>query len=597
MGFQALQTCQTTPGMDLTGLYRSDDLAKAAKKQAAVEEICSTFGVSEPDLKAGLHKLERGNARPPDADDIKSAIYDIAMAFSNAGIVIAPPQQVPMVADAKGACHEAGCNAAAISQRVGQRSGTGSPGMSAPGSPSAFGPVSADPSASYDPASNDIVSGNADPESQAMETLRYQLQVLGIPPEQIDKVLSLLVQSQQQANASENNSGTDTGSDDGQYATDEGQYPYYGSPVSYDPPRAQMPWQAQWQAPGQPDADAMNTDEGAFSAGFQSQDWTDRSQSFLNTQNLGQLNSASQLASPQSSADTYVFRDPTLDAEIARREATDPAGAQALRELANQPVAKWVNGDPNDGQIIKQYMDDAEAAGKKGLVTMYDIPGRDLNNYSAGGASSNGEYLANVDAVAQSIGNRKAEVILEPDALMDSTRIGPDAGSARRQLMSQAVDRLTAQPNTTVSIAAGSPGYASPSQVADLLIEAGIGKARNFSVGESGFIAPDKLMAYGDSIVSELAKRGVTGVHYSVETARSGVETHGEGSAAWAEADGAASGIRPTSDQAIIKNPNVSSFNWVKLPWQADGRIAAAGSLIPDYAISLIKNAHANGVW
>ena len=180
---------------------------------------------------------------------------------------------------------------------------------------------------------------------------------------------------------------------------------------------------------------------------------------------------------------------------------------------------------------------------------------------------------------------------------MDSTRIGPDAGSARRQLMSQAVDRLTAQPNTTVSIAAGSPGYASPSQVADLLIEAGIGKARNFSVGESGFIAPDKLMAYGDSIVSELAKRGVTGVHYSVETARSGVETHGEGSAAWAEADGAASGIRPTSDQAIIKNPNVSSFNWVKLPWQADGRIAAAGSLIPDYAISLIKNAHANGVW
>ena len=83
---------------------------------------------------------------------------------------------------------------------------------------------------------------------------------------------------------------------------------------------------------------------------------------------------------------------------------------------------------------------------------------------------------------------------------------------------------------------------------------------------------------------------------HSVDTSRNGVEGHAKGTASWAEMEGGASGVRPTSDQSIIKNPNVSEFNWVKTPWAADGRIAKAGSFIPDYAIKLVQNAHAHGL-
>ncbi|MBC7514016.1 MAG: glycoside hydrolase family 6 protein [Herminiimonas sp.] len=594
MALQALQTWQTNPGTSFAGSNTADTSWQNPKKQAALEAISSTFNVSATDLKSGVDRLEKANKSTwRDSDEVSAAINDIVSALTNPVNTVLPPQQMQPVCDAQGAGQDAGSNVIGRNQKTGQRSGMAPASTIAPGPQSPVGFASADSLDSYDPANNDLVSGNADPQSQLMETLRYLLQTLGIPSADIDKVLSLLLQEPQQSDASRESADTGSDTDDGQYAMDAGQYANYGSPVSYQPPSAQTPWQAQWQPNGSSGAEATNAGGGASFASS----GVSEPQSFASMKNLSQFDGASQSAALQGSADTFVFRDQALDAEIARRETTDPAGAQALRELAATPVAKWVNGDPNDGQAIQQYMDGAEAAGKKGLIAMYDIPGRDMGNYSAGGASGNGDYLAKVDAVAKGIGNRKADVILEPDALMDSTRMGPEVGSARRQLMSQAVDRLTAQPNTTVSIAAGSPGYASPSQVADLLIESGIGKARNFSVGESGFIAPEKLMAYGDSIVSELAKRGVTGVHYSVETARNGVETHGEGSAAWAEADGAASGIRPTSDQAIIKNPNVSSFNWVKVPWQADGRIAAAGSTIPDYAISLVRNAHANGVW
>jgi endoglucanase len=292
-----------------------------------------------------------------------------------------------------------------------------------------------------------------------------------------------------------------------------------------------------------------------------------------------------------------VFTDPALEAEIARRQSTDPAGANALRELSRQPAAMWINGGPNDGRRVQQYMDGAQAAGKTGLLALYDIPNRDLNNYSKGGEATKAAYLAHARTVAASIGARKATVILEPDALMDSTRMDPAAGRARRQTMREAVDILCANPAITVRIAAGGPGWAPPSQVADLLIESGIGKARNFSVGESGFITTDKLMAYGDAVVSQLAQRGVTGVHYSVDTSRNGVETHGEGSAAWADVAGAAAGYRPTQDQDIIRNPNVSEFVSVKIPWQGDGRLAAPGALNADYAIQLVKNAYAAGVW
>ncbi len=588
MGFQALQMWRQDAAVRLADSYTLDASYREAKEQAAIHKICATLDVSEPRLKAGIDRLRDGNALPPDANDIDSAINEIAMALANTNTMVPPLQQAPAILDAQRAGQESAGTAGGLGQKGAPRRLVAPAGTEAPASQSAVNPGATWPTATNAMASPANASGGADPASQIMDDLRYLLQVLGIPPEQIDRILSLFLQLSQPADGGNGDSGTgNSGIPQGAPRASSGMQTGGGNVSGSHATGGQ----------GGPSGAALQTPAGS----------PYQSQSLANSSKLSHLtgtpevavapSAPSQAAGPQGSTDTYVARDPALEAEIAKREKTDPAGAAALRELSQQPVSKWFNGSQYDGREIKNYMDGAEAAGKKGLLTMYDIPGRDLGNFSKGGAASSEAYLANVNTVAQSIGNRKADVILEPDALMHSTRMDPAAGSARRQLMHQAVDILTAQPNTTVSIAAGGPGWAPPAKVAELLIESGIEKARNFSVGESSFTPVGKLTNYGDAVVAELAKRGVTGVHYSVETARNGVEGHATGTASWAEMDGAASGYRPTTDQAIIQNPNVSAYNWIKTPWHADGRIAPAGSFIPDYAIKLVDNAHANKIW
>ena len=303
-------------------------------------------------------------------------------------------------------------------------------------------------------------------------------------------------------------------------------------------------------------------------------------------------------SAPQQAGPTYVQLDQRLEDEIARREQSDPAGAKALRELSEQPVSKWMNGGADDQRNLQAYLDGAQKSGKEGSVTFYNIPHRDLGNFSAGGANNNDEYRQWSQNMSNVIGDKKVTVYLEPDALMDSTKMSAAEGSDRRKLLNDTVNLLKANnPNATVMLAAGSAGWGSPADVAKNLKEAGIEHADGFSVGESGFISTAKQMRYGDAIIAELAKSDVTGKQYDIETARNGAEINAAGDAAWADPDGAASGMKPTTDQAIIQNPNVRAFVHIKTPWQADGRIAQAGSFVPDYAINLVKNAHSLGVW
>ena len=620
MGSEIFQTLRLNPAARLPVDYTTGISMRGTMEQGAIQTISSAFDVPAASLTTALDKLRAGNARPPDANQIDSAINDIAMLLAGINNGVLPLQQPPAAFNNQPAGQDSGRTCNVARQPVGPRQPTVWPGT---GTPAFQPPVS---SAAEQATPPEDVSGSSaapsdgDPGSQIMDNLRYLLQVLGIPPEQIDRILSLLLQKLQQSSDT-NDTGasgaTDASGNDPALENllaslqqpdssigDTGSTDTSGNDISWEDLLNQIGMaagggngsvgtgsaspaapQANPGSPSQPHASGGGTD-------------TPRANGPRGTTPASPASPASSATgSTRGNSATYVAPNPMLEAEIARRQKTDPAGAKALRALSEQPVSSWYTGGQYGASKVKDYSDGANAAGKTGLVTVYNVTDRDLGNFSKGGASSTAEYLAGVKDVATSIGNHKTNVILEPDALMHSIRMDPAAGAARRKMMSQAVDILTAQPNTTVSIAAGVPGWGKPSKVADLLIEAGIGKARNFSVGESSFVPPDKLMAYGDAIVAELAKRGVTGVHYSVDTSRNGVAGHAKGTASWAEMEGGASGHLPTTDQAIINNPNVSAFNWVKTPWAADGRIAEAGSFIPDYAVELVNNAHANGIW
>src|SRR5690606_1402950 len=115
-----------------------------------------------------------------------------------------------------------------------------------------------------------------------------------------------------------------------------------------------------------------------------------------------------------------VYREPYSSAESAQRRASaeDPSEAQLLAKIAAQPQASWFGSWNADIEIVvDNHVDAAERAGELPLLVAYNVPNRDCGQYSAGGASDAKAYLEWIEAFARGIGDRRAAVVLEPDAL------------------------------------------------------------------------------------------------------------------------------------------------------------------------------------
>ncbi|MGI8771134.1 MAG: glycoside hydrolase family 6 protein [Acidobacteriaceae bacterium] len=93
--------------------------------------------------------------------------------------------------------------------------------------------------------------------------------------------------------------------------------------------------------------------------------------------------------------------------------------ALLIAAMEATPQAVWLtSGTPSDVSAQMKKVDrEAEAQRAVPVIVLYNIPGRDCGSYSAGGAENTAAYEAWIDAIAQAIGNHKAVIILEPDAL------------------------------------------------------------------------------------------------------------------------------------------------------------------------------------
>ncbi|HWR46295.1 MAG TPA: glycoside hydrolase family 6 protein, partial [Pseudonocardiaceae bacterium] len=115
------------------------------------------------------------------------------------------------------------------------------------------------------------------------------------------------------------------------------------------------------------------------------------------------------------------YVDPTSSAanQIKQWErAGRKADAEALRRIAEAPIALWVTGDPV--AVEQQVRDRMAAAAEKEttpILVAYNIPGRDCGKYSAGGAPDAATYRTWMASLVRGLGDGRAVVILEPDAL------------------------------------------------------------------------------------------------------------------------------------------------------------------------------------
>jgi endoglucanase len=219
----------------------------------------------------------------------------------------------------------------------------------------------------------------------------------------------------------------------------------------------------------------------------------------------------------------------------------------------------------------------------------YNIPHRDCGQHSAGGAVDANAYRQWMESFASALGDSRALVILEPDAvahMADGCTAAP-LQAERKQLLSEAIGRLKRQPGTKVYLDAGNPAWIKQvDRLAGLLRESGVTHADGFSLNVSNFQTNATTKEYGLRLSQQLG-----GMHFVVDTSRNGRgPLTGAGGTAWCNPPGRALGTPPTTRTG---EPALDAYLWIKRPGESDGQCGGgppAGQWWPDYALALARN-------
>jgi len=332
-----------------------------------------------------------------------------------------------------------------------------------------------------------------------------------------------------------------------------------------------------------------------------------------------------------------------------------PEQAALVRKMAATPQAVWLTtGTPTEVRArVGATVDAATKAGTVATLVLYDVPGRDCAQYSAGGARDTAAYRAWIDGVAAGIGNRAVGVLVEPDGLANlPSDCGQDdatgtLSAARTAQIRYAATTLTANRRAAVYLDAGNSAWKAVGDITTRLIAAGVDRTNGFALNVSGYESDSHTDKYGTWVAKcigyTLHQAGAKAAdcasqyypatatdfstwgrsdawyaanvtvaptaHFVVDTSRNGLGpwTPPAGTPTgdpqlWCNPPGRGLGATPTTVTGI---PLLDARVWVKTPGESDGecyrwtpgpldpvrgrRDPAAGQWFPDQALELAR--------
>ncbi len=187
--------------------------------------------------------------------------------------------------------------------------------------------------------------------------------------------------------------------------------------------------------------------------------------------------------------------------------------AGLIAAMESVPSAVWLDGETAaqaaepgnqgsqqaDAAVARQVRLTLAAARLENAVPIfvaYNIPGRDCSQYSAGGAPTDADYHAWINAIGGALGNAKAVVLEEPDSLADlpgycgaayaadfpgitnTTRVGDVA---------YAVSTLEADPNISLYLDGGNSAWQNVGGMAETLTAADVQQSQGFFLNVSNY--------------------------------------------------------------------------------------------------------------
>lgn len=181
------------------------------------------------------------------------------------------------------------------------------------------------------------------------------------------------------------------------------------------------------------------------------------------------------------------------------RAQGNTADADKMAAMLSTPQAIWFIGDTPDKvqQQVASVTADAAQQQTVPVLVMYNVPGRDCAQYSAGGATTDAAYRAWVDGFVAGLGSAHAVVLVEPDGLANLPSDCPGAypgqdvsalTASRIANISYAAHKVeSSDPNSLVYLDAGNSAWHSIGDMAKRLYGAGVGDVQGFFLNVSNF--------------------------------------------------------------------------------------------------------------
>jgi endoglucanase len=278
------------------------------------------------------------------------------------------------------------------------------------------------------------------------------------------------------------------------------------------------------------------------------------------------------------------YVDPQTNA--ARWVAANPGDSRAavIRDrIAGVPQGRWFTQN-NPGTVAAEvdgFVGAADAAGKIPIMVVYNIPNRDCSGASSGGLPSHAAYRQWIDQVGAGLKGRAAAIVLEPDVLaLMTTCLTPAQQADTYASMAYAGKALkAASSRAKVYFDAGHSAWLSAGDMAARLVRADIaGSADGISLNVSNYRTDTELIPYAKSVIAATGDPSLKAV---LDTSRNG---NGPAGSEWCDPAGRAIGIPSTN---AVSDPILDAYLWIKLPGEADGCIAGAGTFVPQRAYDL----------
>jgi len=186
----------------------------------------------------------------------------------------------------------------------------------------------------------------------------------------------------------------------------------------------------------------------------------------------------------------------------------DKADANLIKKMIETPQAVWfTKGTPKSvQQDVRNTVQRAADKGTVPVLVIYNVPGRDCSQYSAGGAATGDAYKAWINGFVAGLGAYKAVVILEPDglALMPTDCGQPDTYN-RVSLINYAAHTLLNDQNAAIYLDAGHSAWHSVGDIAARLVAGGVQDVQGFFQNVSNYQFTTNSVQYGTWISSCIA--------------------------------------------------------------------------------------------